>query len=155
VSISCKLQVFFSDVMRVAAYFDVWSVRFIGSRQRIRPSPIIRRPAAHPLVLTWSHFDFPTSIRLAQSFSDRFRPKLFSNLVRARLFTPSNHSNGLISSHPTHGHDRSHWSRSRANFPLPAAPLPRSDYCPTSGSRFRSRLARPSSAITATLPAIT
>jgi hypothetical protein len=75
-SVSCKLEVFFSDVMCIAAYFDVWPVRFIGSRQRIGPSSIVRRPAAHPLVLTWSHFDFPTSIRLAQSFSDR----LFSNL---------------------------------------------------------------------------
>jgi hypothetical protein len=78
-SVSCKLEVFFSDVMRIAAYFDVWPVRFIGSRQRIGPSSIVRRPAAHPLVLTWSHFDFPTSIRLAQSFSNR----LFSNLARA------------------------------------------------------------------------
>jgi hypothetical protein len=76
VSISCKLEVFFRDVMRVAAYFDVWSIRFIGSRQRIGPSPVVCRPAAHPLVLTWSHFNFPISIRLAQSFSDRFRPKL-------------------------------------------------------------------------------
>jgi hypothetical protein len=75
--IPCKLEVFFRDVMRIAANFYVWSVRFIGSRQRIGPSPIICRPAAHPLlILTWSHFDFPTSIRLAHSFSDCFRSKL-------------------------------------------------------------------------------
>ena len=75
-SVSCKLEIFFRNVMRIAAYFDVWPVRFIGSRQRIGASPIVRGPAAHPFVLTWSHFDFPTSIRLAQSFSDLFRPKL-------------------------------------------------------------------------------
>jgi hypothetical protein len=75
-SVSCELQVFFSNVMRVAAYFDVGSVRFIGSRQRIGPTPIVRRSAAHPLILTWSHFDFPIFIRLAHSFSDRFRFKL-------------------------------------------------------------------------------
>jgi hypothetical protein len=69
VSVSCKLEVFFRDVMRIAAYFHVWSVRFIGSRQRIGPSPIIIwRPAAHPLILTWSHFGFPISIRLAHCF---------------------------------------------------------------------------------------
>ena len=83
VGISCELEVFFRDVMRVAAYFDVWSIRFIGSRQRIGASPIVRRPAAHPLVLTWSHFYFPISIRLAQSFSDRFRRKL-SRIWRER-----------------------------------------------------------------------
>jgi hypothetical protein len=83
VSISCKLEVFFRDVMRVAAYFDVWSIRFIGSRQRIGPSPVVCRPAAHPLVLTWSHFNFPISIRLAQSFSVRFRPEL-SRIWRER-----------------------------------------------------------------------
>ena len=85
VSISCKLEVFFRDVMRVAAYFDVWSIRFIGSRQRIGPSPIVRRPATHPLVLTWSHFDFPISIRLAQSFSDCFRSKLSRFRVRETI----------------------------------------------------------------------
>ena len=68
VSVSCKLEVFFRDVMRVAADFDVGSIRFIGSRQRIGPSTIICRPAAHPLILTWSHFGFPISIRLAQCF---------------------------------------------------------------------------------------
>ena len=68
VSVSCKLEVFFRDVMRITAYFHVWSVRFVGSRQRIGSSPIICRPAAHPLILTWSHFDFPISIRLAHRF---------------------------------------------------------------------------------------
>jgi hypothetical protein len=67
-SVSRELKVFFRHVMRIAAYFHVWSVRFIGSRQRIGPSPIICRPAAHPLILTWSHFGFPISIRLAQCF---------------------------------------------------------------------------------------
>jgi hypothetical protein len=67
-SVSCKLEVFFRDVMRVTAYFHVRSVRFVGSRQRIGSSPIVCRPAAHPLILTWSHFDFPISIRLAHSF---------------------------------------------------------------------------------------
>jgi hypothetical protein len=83
VSISCKLEVLFRDVMRIAAYFDVWPVRFIGSRQRIGSTPIVRWPAAHPLVLTWSHFNFPISIRLAQSFSVRFRPEL-SRIWRER-----------------------------------------------------------------------
>jgi hypothetical protein len=68
VSISRELEVFLRDVMRIAPYFDVWPIRFIGSRQRIRASPIVRWPAAHPFVLTWSHFDFPISIRLAQAF---------------------------------------------------------------------------------------
>ena len=72
VSVSRELEIFLRDMMRVAAYFDVRPIRFIGSRQRIGPTPIVRRPAAHPLVLTWSHFDFPISIRLAQSLSDRF-----------------------------------------------------------------------------------
>jgi hypothetical protein len=64
VSVSGKLEIFFRDVMRVAAYFDVRPIRFIGSRQRIGPTPIVRRPAAHPLILTWSHFNFLVSIRL-------------------------------------------------------------------------------------------
>ena len=68
VGVSRELEVFFRNMMRVAAYFDVGSVRFVGSRQRIGPPPIVRRPAAHPLILTWSHFDFPTSIRLARGF---------------------------------------------------------------------------------------
>jgi hypothetical protein len=63
-------------VVSVAAYFDVGSVRLVGSRQRIGPAPIVCRPATHPLILTWSHFDFPIFIRLAHSFSDCFRPKL-------------------------------------------------------------------------------
>jgi hypothetical protein len=99
VGVSCQLEIFFRDVMRVAAYFDVWPIRFIRSRQRIGPSPIVRRPAAHPLVLTWSHFNFPTSIWLAQSSSDRFRRKLlefgaretvhaFASLEWADLITP-------------------------------------------------------------------
>jgi hypothetical protein len=68
VSVPCKLEVFFRDVMRITAYFHVWSVRFVGSCQRIWSSPIICRPTAHPLILTWSHFDFPISIRLTHSF---------------------------------------------------------------------------------------
>ncbi len=32
VSISCELEVFFRDVMRIAAYFDIRPVQFIGSR---------------------------------------------------------------------------------------------------------------------------
>jgi hypothetical protein len=74
-SIPRELEIFFRHVMRVAAYFHVGSVRFVGSRQRIGPSPIICRPAAHPLILTWSHFGFPISIRLAQCFR-LFRSKL-------------------------------------------------------------------------------
>jgi hypothetical protein len=95
-------------MMRIAAYFDVWPVRFIGSRQRIGPSPIVRRPAAHPLVLTWSHFNFPTFIRLAESFSDRFRPKLSRIWLREGRFTPSRRSTGQASSRPTRRRDRSH-----------------------------------------------
>jgi hypothetical protein len=136
VSISCKLEVFFRDVMRVAAYFDVWSIRFIGSRQRIGPAPIVCRPAAHPLILTWSHFNFLISIRLAQSFSDRFGANVLEFGARERRFTPSRHSNGLISSHPTYGHDRSHSSQSRANFPYQRRPWPRLDHRPTSGRPF-------------------
>lgn len=67
-SVSRKLEVFFRHVVRVAAYLHVGSVRFVRSRQRIGPSPIIWRPATHPLILTWSHFSFPISIRLAQCF---------------------------------------------------------------------------------------
>ena len=80
VSVSCKLEVFFRDVMRISAYFHVWSVRFIGSRQRIGPSPIICRSAAHPLILTWSHFGFPISIRLTQCFRS-FSVQAFSIFV--------------------------------------------------------------------------
>ena len=54
-SVSRELEVFFRDVMGVSAYFDVRPIRFIGSRQRIRAPPIVCRPAAHPLILTWSH----------------------------------------------------------------------------------------------------
>ena len=79
--VSCKLEIFFRDVMGVAADFDVGSIRFIGSRQRIGPTSIVRRSAAHPLVLTWSHFNFLISIRLAQSLSDRFGAN-FSNLMQ-------------------------------------------------------------------------
>jgi hypothetical protein len=92
--------------MGVAAYFDIRSVRFIGSRQRIGPSPIVRRPAAHPLILTWSHFDFPTSILLSPQLCDHFRRKLVRFCREQAQFTPSRHSNGLISSHPKHGHER-------------------------------------------------
>ena len=51
-----ELEIFLGDMMGVSAYFDVRPIRFIGSRQRIRAPPIVRRPATHPLVLTWSHF---------------------------------------------------------------------------------------------------
>jgi hypothetical protein len=76
VGVSSQLEIFFRDVMGVAAYFYVWPIRFIRSRQRIGPSSIVRRPTPHPLVLTWSHFNFPTSVWLAQSSPDRFRRKL-------------------------------------------------------------------------------
>jgi hypothetical protein len=56
VGVSRKLEIFLSDMMRVAAYFDIRPIRFVGSRQRIGAPPIVHRPAAHPLVLTWSHF---------------------------------------------------------------------------------------------------
>jgi hypothetical protein len=77
VGVSRELEIFLGDMVRVAAYFHIRSVRFIGSRQRIWASPIVRRPAAHPLVLTWSHFNFPTSIRLSPQLRDHFRRKLF------------------------------------------------------------------------------
>jgi hypothetical protein len=113
--ISCELEIFLRDMMRVAAYFDVRSIRFVRSRQRIRASPIVRRPTAHPFILTWSHFDFPISIRLSDCFPIVFRRKL-SRIWRGKTpFTPSRHSNGLISSHPKYGHERSLSSRSRAN----------------------------------------
>jgi hypothetical protein len=82
VGVSGELEVFLSDMMRVAAYFDVRSIRFVGTRQRIGASPIVRRPAAHPFVLTWSHFNFPTSIRLSPALSDLFPAQAFSNLTR-------------------------------------------------------------------------
>jgi len=86
-SVSRELKVFFRHVMRIAAYFHVWSIRFVGSRQRIGPSSIICRPAAHPLILTWSHFGFPISIRLANA-SDCFRSTLL-DFSCERRFTPS------------------------------------------------------------------
>jgi hypothetical protein len=99
VSVSCKLEVFFRDVMRVATDFDVGSIRFIGSRQRIGPTPIVRRPAAHPLVLTWSHFNFlisiPVSPELFRSFRRNFLEfdaretvHAFASLERADLIKP-------------------------------------------------------------------
>jgi hypothetical protein len=106
-SVSRELEVFLGDMMRIAAYFDIRSIRFVGPRQRIGSAPIVRRPTAHPFVLTWSHFNFPTSIRLSRSSSDRFR-QAFSSLAQEGWFTPSRHSNELISSHPRHGHERSH-----------------------------------------------
>jgi len=99
VSVPCKLEVFFRDVVRVATDFDVGSIRFIGSRQRIGPTPIVRRPAAHPLVLTWSHFNFlisiPVSPELFRSFRRNFLEfdaretvHAFASLERADLITP-------------------------------------------------------------------
>jgi hypothetical protein len=107
VSVSRELEIFFRDMMRVAAYFDVGAVRLVGSRKRIRATPIVRRPAAHPLVLTWSHFNFLISIPASRELSDRFGAN-FLEFLQERRFTPSRHSNGLISSHPTYGHDGSH-----------------------------------------------
>jgi hypothetical protein len=109
-------------MMRIAAYFDVRPVRFIGSRQGIGPSPIVCWPAAHPLVLTWSHFNFPISIQLAQSLSDRSRPKLsriwrerdghaVASLDWADLITSDARTCPIT------------LIQSRTNFPLPAAPL--------------------------------
>jgi hypothetical protein len=80
--ISCELEIFLRDMMRVAAYFDVRSIRFVGSRQRIRASPIVGRPAAHPFILTWSHCYFPISIRLSAQLRDHFGRKLFRFLSR-------------------------------------------------------------------------
>jgi hypothetical protein len=84
-SVSCELEVFFRDVVRVAAYFHVWSIRFVGSRQRIWAAPVVRRPSAHPLILTWSHFDFPIIIRLATAFPIVRGPKLFKFDTREAL----------------------------------------------------------------------
>jgi hypothetical protein len=99
VSISRELEIFLRHMMRVAAYFDIRPIRFVGSRQRIGASPIVRRPAAHPLVLTWSHFYFPTFIRLSPERPIIFGASLLEFGARRR-FTLSRHSNGLISSHP-------------------------------------------------------
>jgi hypothetical protein len=106
VGVPRELEIFLRDMMRVAAYFDVRSIRFIGSRQRIRASPIVRGPSAHPFILTWSHFVFPTSIRLSPQLCDQFRRKLCRFWREKAHFTPPRHSNGLISSHPKHGHER-------------------------------------------------
>ena len=106
-SVSRELKVFFRHVMRIAPYFHVWPVRFIGSRQRIGPSPIICRPASHPLILTWSHFHFPISIRLSPELFRSISAQAFSNLAQEERFTLSRHSNGLLSLHPKHGHERS------------------------------------------------
>ena len=76
VGVSRELEIFLGDMMRVAAYFDIRAVQFVGSRQRIGPPPIVCRPAAHPFVLTWSHFDFPTSIPLSPGLSCRFGARL-------------------------------------------------------------------------------
>jgi hypothetical protein len=59
VGVARQLQVFFRDVMSVAADLHVRTIRLIGPGQRVGTSPIVGRPiAAHPLivvVLTWSH----------------------------------------------------------------------------------------------------
>jgi hypothetical protein len=107
VSVSRELEIFLCDMMRVPAYFDVGSIRFVGSRQRIGASPIVRRPAAHPLILTWSHFHFPISIRLSPELFRSISAQAFSNLAQEERFTLSRHSNGLLSLHPKHGHERS------------------------------------------------
>jgi hypothetical protein len=123
VGVSGELEVFFRDVMGVAAYFDVWAVRFIRSRQRIGPSPIVRRPTAHPLVLTWSHFNFP-NIRLASPELFRsFSAQTSSNLMRERRLTPSRHSNGLNLITPDAGTQQISLIPIPCEFfPLPAAP---------------------------------
>jgi hypothetical protein len=72
VGVSRELEIFLGDMMRVAAYFDIRAIRFVGTRQRIGAPPIVCRPAAHPFVLTWSHFDFPTFIPLSPGLSRRF-----------------------------------------------------------------------------------
>jgi hypothetical protein len=99
VGVSRELEIFLGDMMRVAAYFDIRSIRFVGSRQRIGASPIVRRPAAHPFVLTWSHFDFPTFIRFSPERPIVFGASLLAFGARRR-FTLSRHSNVPISSHP-------------------------------------------------------
>jgi hypothetical protein len=50
-----QLEILLSDMLRVSADLDVRTVRLVRPRQGVRTSPIICRPAAHPLVLTWSH----------------------------------------------------------------------------------------------------
>jgi hypothetical protein len=98
-SVSRELEILFRDMMRVAAYFDVGAVRLVGSRKRIRATPIVRRPAAHPLVLTWSHFNFlisiPVSPELFRSFRRNFLEfdaretvHAFASFERADLITP-------------------------------------------------------------------
>lgn len=154
VGVSGELEVFFRDVMGVAAYFDVWAVRFIRSRQRIGPSPIVRRPTAHPLVLTWSHFNFP-NIRLASPELFRlFSAQAFSNLARGRQLTPSRHSNGLISSQPR----RTDISDRIDPDPVRTFPSPAGDGAQTTvltSGRSSRRLASPDTcfATLATLPA--
>src|SRR5450755_963775 len=55
VGVARQLQVFFGDMMGVAADFDVRPVRLVGPRQRIGPAPIVVGAAAHALILTRSH----------------------------------------------------------------------------------------------------
>jgi hypothetical protein len=65
VRVSSELQILLRDMMRVSTNLDIRTVRLIRSRQRIGTTPIVCRPATHPLVLTWPHFSFPTSIWLS------------------------------------------------------------------------------------------
>ena len=55
VGVAGQLKIFLRHVMRVAANLDVRSVELVRARQRVGPAPVVIWPAAHPLVLTWSH----------------------------------------------------------------------------------------------------
>jgi hypothetical protein len=50
-----QLQIFFCDMMRVAADFHVRPIRFVGPRERIGATAIVIGATPHALVLTRSH----------------------------------------------------------------------------------------------------
>ncbi len=80
--VSRKLKVFLCDVLRGASNFHVGAVQFVGTRQWIGASAVVRGPAAHPLVLTWSHCFFRLSILLRLSVADaRERPPRTSSAL--------------------------------------------------------------------------
>jgi len=56
VGVARELQIFLRNVMGVAPDLYVRPIRLVRTRERIGSAAVIRRPTAHTLVLTWSHF---------------------------------------------------------------------------------------------------
>ena len=56
VRVARELQIFFGDVMCVAANLHIGTIGFIGTGERVGSPAIVGWATTHPLVLTRSHF---------------------------------------------------------------------------------------------------